>query len=176
MVGDHWAFRRSRTSGAKAAAPCPPSPESLPTPAARKRFGRFDWATDVHCFETFCSRTVRAAANPVRSGNSPSVIGSTNPKSEVRNPKEIRIPKSEKLVARMTAWFENSALPGKVRISGFGFLSDFGFRASNLSDHQTADFTEACHPPQLVPFRWTLRLPTSVSCNRTPACYCAKHW
>src|SRR5882762_1113424 len=62
-----------------------------------------------------------------------------NPKAEIRRPKEIRNPKSEKPLA--------SLLPGRVigtscglarwpflglRISGFGLLSDFGLRISDL--------------------------------------------
>jgi hypothetical protein len=45
-----------------------------------------------------------------------------NPKSEIRNPKEIRSPKPE-------------CVPGgaKVRISDFGLLSDFGFRISDFN-------------------------------------------
>jgi len=45
-----------------------------------------------------------------------------NPKSEIRNPKEIRSPKSEGTGRRLS-----------IRVSDFGLLSDFGFRISDLS-------------------------------------------
>src|SRR5436190_8310396 len=48
---------------------------------------------------------------------------STNPKSEIRNPKESRNPKSEKAMRVLKAPF---------RISVFGFLSDFGIRISDF--------------------------------------------
>src|SRR5262245_38937643 len=46
-----------------------------------------------------------------------------NPKPEIRNPKEARNPKSEKA---------RRVLRKSFRISGFGFLSDFGFRISDF--------------------------------------------
>jgi len=46
----------------------------------------------------------------------------TNPKSEIRNPKEIRSPKRE---MRRYAHV--------IRISTFGFLSDFGIRISDFN-------------------------------------------
>src|SRR5580765_6763007 len=49
-------------------------------------------------------------------------MSSENPKSEIRNPREARNPKSEK-PARAKA---------SLRISVFGFLSDFGIRISDL--------------------------------------------
>ena len=80
-----------------------------------------------------------------RSCGSPSVIGRKVHKSEVRNPKSERIPKSEirKAAASQTACFGESTATGEVRISRFGFLSDFGFRVSDLSGHQKLVFTEA---------------------------------
>src|SRR6476469_4557983 len=47
----------------------------------------------------------------------------TNPKPEIRNPKEIRRPKSELLSSGAVFRFE-------FRISGFVRISDFGFRIS----------------------------------------------
>jgi hypothetical protein len=57
-------------------------------------------------------------------GDSKAGRGLPNPNSEDRNPKEIRNPKpeSERLVARMFV----------IRISGFGLLSELGFRPSDL--------------------------------------------
>jgi len=59
------------------------------------------------------------------------VLHGQNPKTEARDPKEGRNPKSDN---RKT----QQALPGPrlVRASGFGFPSDFGLRAS--------DFRAAC--------------------------------
>src|SRR5436190_23826180 len=51
-----------------------------------------------------------------------------NPKPEIRNPKEIRSPKSEKAT---------NALKPIFRVSDFGLPSDFGFR---ISDFITAHF------------------------------------
>ena len=50
----------------------------------------------------------------------PSVIGGVFHKSEIRNPKESRIPKSEKAAARQTACVGESTPTGEVRISSFG--------------------------------------------------------
>ena len=46
-----------------------------------------------------------------------------NPKSEIRNPKEARSPKSEKAADRTI-----------FRYSDFGFLSDFGIRISDFNN------------------------------------------
>ena len=79
----------------------------------------------------------------IPSGN-PSIIGGiANPKSEGRNPKESRIPKSEKSAARGSACFAEPTPTVGVRISSIGFLSDFGFRVSDLGVPQTPDFSEA---------------------------------
>jgi hypothetical protein len=48
-----------------------------------------------------------------------------NPKSEYRNPKEIRIPKSE---IRKDGEWQKPAAPDPVRVSDFGLPSAFGFR------------------------------------------------
>ena len=45
-----------------------------------------------------------------------------NPKSEIRNPKEARTPKCERSTGPSFG----------IRNSGFGFLSDFGFRISDF--------------------------------------------
>jgi hypothetical protein len=56
----------------------------------------------------------------------------TNPKSEIRNPKEIRIPKLETLLRAAGKNSPTSA--GQLfRNSGFGLLSDFGIRVSEFS-------------------------------------------
>jgi hypothetical protein len=50
-------------------------------------------------------------------------------KSEIRNPKSERSPKTEIRIPNLRA--VRPALLG-FRYSGFGFLSDFGFRISDL--------------------------------------------
>ena len=71
-----------------------------------------------------------------------------NPKSEIRDPKEIRNPKSERgaappelgnpIITGASLWNERTLLAGfrgalhDIRISGLGFLSDFGFRISDF--------------------------------------------
>jgi len=52
-----------------------------------------------------------------------------NPKSESRNPKEGRNPKTERTMRQEVVQPVGSRL---VRISGFGFPSGFGFRASDF--------------------------------------------
>ncbi len=44
-----------------------------------------------------------------------------NPKSEVRNPKEIRIPKSEKWAVLVLFWLRPALRDFGFRTSGFGF-------------------------------------------------------
>ena len=70
---------------------------------------------------------------------------SRNPKSEIRNPKEARSPKLETATACFTTCFVEPTPPREVRISDFGFLSDFGFRVSDLRFHQTPAFAVAPH-------------------------------
>jgi hypothetical protein len=56
----------------------------------------------------------------------------TNPKSEIRNPKEIRIPKPE--TSLHAAWENSPTSVGQLfRHSGFGLLSDFGIRVSEFN-------------------------------------------
>src|SRR6185503_3951789 len=56
-------------------------------------------------------------------GSSEEIVGQQiKPKFDDRNPKEIRNPKSEL-----------SAVMFPLRVSGLGFLSDFGFRISDLT-------------------------------------------
>ncbi len=87
-----------------------------------------------------------------------------NPKSEIRNPKEIRSPKSEALIThadcsrrlhrvqaldeipRLTCRedlrisFQRNAICALLRYSDFGLLSDFGFRISELNRFRHSDF------------------------------------
>jgi hypothetical protein len=55
-----------------------------------------------------------------------------NPKTEIRNPKEIRKPNSEAPFADATSW---------VRLSAFGFLSAFGLRISDFNPAPPAPTT-----------------------------------
>jgi len=52
--------------------------------------------------------------------------GEENPKSEIRNPKEIRRPKSESYTTPL------SVIVFGLRISDFELLSDFGLRISDF--------------------------------------------
>jgi hypothetical protein len=57
-----------------------------------------------------------------------------SPKSETRNPKEIRSPKREKAkVGRRSYWWPFVKFVADFWISVFGFPSDFCFRISDLS-------------------------------------------
>jgi hypothetical protein len=51
----------------------------------------------------------------------------TNPKSEIRNPKQIQIPKAEMVKTIAGAAISNFEFPS------FGFVSDFGFRISDFT-------------------------------------------
>ena len=62
-------------------------------------------------------------------------VGWDHPKTEIRKPKEIRNPKTE---MGQPPWGRCFGVSGPIkghalRISDFGFPSDFGFRASDLS-------------------------------------------
>ena len=60
---------------------------------------------------------------------------SSEQKSEIRGPKSERNPKTEirNLNDRPRFWLPASGLPGERGQTGFGFLSDFGFRSSDFS-------------------------------------------
>src|SRR2546427_12654885 len=55
-----------------------------------------------------------------------------NPKSEARNPKEFRNPKSEKLAGPGLKLPPMGVTCVRFRPSEFGLLSDFGFRVSDF--------------------------------------------
>src|ERR1035437_232148 len=76
-------------------------------------------------------RFVRTSMRRTLSSSSAIVImASRNPNTESRNPKEIRIPKSE-IRRSGRRWMARTVC--QIRPSDFGLLSAFGFRVSDLS-------------------------------------------
>jgi hypothetical protein len=62
--------------------------------------------------------------------------GRENPKSEIRIPKEVRTPKSERRGRASKISRSGLRLPNLIRTSAFGFLSAFGLRLSDLASSQ----------------------------------------
>src|SRR6266446_9327358 len=91
------------------------------------------------------------------------LMGRLRPKSEIRSPKSERNPNSEIRIGktRRQPWeqrgYRDSDFGIRVRISfglrhsGFGFLSDFGLRISDLVSH-SAFFSFSPTSPPTVPF------------------------